>query len=105
MKNAAESRLGKQLYQKKVIIFGNGVRGKSLYSLLFDCDIQVDAYADNNKTKWSSHMVPEVLSPESAVKKYPDDIFYIANMNHSYDIKKQLLELRVSPENIVIWNP
>ena len=92
---------------RHLIIVGNGMRGKGLYQKCFDYDIPVDAYADNDSKKWSdeTNYSPEILSPENAVEKYSDDVFFIANKNHEEELRQQLLNLGVDEGGIVIWHP
>lgn len=90
-----------------LIIVGNGIRGKGLYQLCFDHDIPVDAYADNDSTKWSdeTNYSAEILSPERAAEKYSDDAFFIANKNHEAELRLQLSDLGICDSKIIVWCP
>lgn len=60
---------------------------------------------DNNQKLWGSmeNKIP-VMAPEDAVKSYPDAVYMIANINAYLEMKKQLLDLDVKEENIVVCN-
>ena len=38
----------------EIIIYGSGQRGRGLYTLLKDCDINIKYVIDTNEKKWSS---------------------------------------------------
>lgn len=96
--------------KKHVIIFGCGIKGQRLFRWLLFTDhsekekINIDAATDNDKKRWnSSFMGVDVVPPEEAVRNYYNDIFIIANKFHSDDIKRQLLNLGMDNESILIF--
>lgn len=92
---------------RHLVIVGNGIRGRNLYLQCFDYCIPVDAYADNDSTKWThdGSFSPMVLSPEKAVTEYHDDVFFIANRNHENELEEQLVNLGIDKKRIVKWHP
>lgn len=88
-----------------IVIFGNGNMGKLLRCFMEYHEKKLAAYVDNNQKLWGSmeNKIP-VMAPEDAVKSYPDAVYMIANINAYLEMKKQLLDLDVKEENIVVCN-
>jgi len=88
----------------QIIIFGCGQRGEALYHRLSNVIERLSAFADNSEKLWGSKFHGyEVFEPAKAVERYPDAFYMIANKYHWDEIKKQLLQLGVSEENIYVW--
>lgn len=87
---------------KEIIIFGIGNLGKFIYMKLKQHGVKnILAYCDNNKNMHGKLVYDlEVLSPEQAIKQYPNAYFVIANMHNSYQIKKQLENLGIGEQLI-----
>ena len=90
-----------------IVICGFGNWGKMLLFKLFDIGTDVVAFADNAQDKWRDAQVfyPEITGIDSAVKKFPDALFMIANKNHADEIEQQLLSLGIRKEIIHVWKP
>lgn len=91
--------------RQKVVIFGCGRIGKFFHALMDSkCPNQVIAYCDNNSELWHTAIQGIlVLSPEGAVRQYPDAVYVIANLRNAAEIKRQLLTLGVVDESICIY--
>ncbi len=65
----------------------------------------VQAVADNNAERkgsdWNGYVV---LSIEEAVRRYRDNFFIIANKNYSKELQKQLFDLGINQEKIIIFS-
>lgn len=96
----------KDLKGKPGIIFGSGRMGKFLHAqLLYRGYKTIAAYCDNNKMiQGKSQYGAEILSPEQAVKKFPENKYIIANKYHAAEMKEQLEELGIKKENIRIYS-
>jgi glycosyltransferase involved in cell wall biosynthesis len=94
-----------------VIVFGCGIRGINalvylqnlrLNSHLTENAFQINAITDNDSRKWhQKHFGIEVLAPDDAVTRYPDDLYLIANKYHSFEIRKQLINMGISLDQIM----
>jgi len=98
----------KAFYEKitgrRLVIFGCGAWGKSLLKLLFRREGMVLCCTDNNKSLWGMELEGyKVISPDAAVKKYPDAFYVVANKYHSVEIARQLREAGVHDEDIYIF--
>ena len=85
---------------KKAVIFGKGETGNSVYAWLrvngFDGSI---VFCDNNKAKIDNS---EVYSVSDSVDKYSDALFLITNKAYLIPMQKQLRELGVGLDRIVL---
>lgn len=81
----------------KVIVFGAGEYGRFFHMLLESrLPETVVAYCDNNMGLWNVEIQGiRVLSPEDAVREYPDEIYVIANKKYANEIREQLQDLNV----------
>ena len=91
----------------RVVICGSGSWGKALLQKLYDIGIDVVAFADNDPSKWQDvqEFYPEITGLESAVGRFKEAVFMIANKYHSADIQQQLSSLGVRNEMTLVWNP
>lgn len=91
---------------KHIILFGSGYVGSCAYCLLRSNGIQnITAFCDNDKNKWGrTHLGCTILSPEDAVKQYPDAYFLITNVTHSNDIRMQLCNYGIDEKQITVYN-
>lgn len=90
----------------QVIIFCCGKYGKYFHALLESkCPGLVIAYCDNNDELWNTKVQGmRVLSPEMAVKKYPEAVYVVANLGSAQAIKSQLLELGIIDKQICFYH-
>lgn len=95
-----------QLKEKKVIIFGTGIRGERYVQAVSNKDIEIIGLSDNNANLWGQSCCGIIiLSPDEAVNKYSitDDIrFLIASKYYGEEIKNQLIIKGVKEADIVI---
>lgn len=95
----------KAIGRHQVVIFGCAVIGKYFHALLEGRRPgQAIAYCDNNCKLWNGNVqgIP-VLSPESAVRKYPDALYVIANLKSAEQLKLQLQTLGIANECMYLF--
>lgn len=93
-----------QVKDKEVIIAGCGRWGSFLQLLLKKNGVQVKAYCDNNQLLWGTMKDGlMVLSLEEAAIQYKNKMFAVANKLYSQKIRKQLIEMDVLEDNIIIY--
>lgn len=99
------SRLLEIVSHRQMIIFGCGGIGKYFHALLDrEKPGQIKAFCDNNNKLWSTYIQGiVVLSPEDAVRQYPDAVYVIANLKSVEAIKRQLQTLGISKEHIYLF--
>ena len=92
--------------KKQVILFGSGYVGSCAYCLIRNNGIQnIVAFCDNNQSKWNTpHMGCPVISPELAIKQFPDAYFIITNAAHSNAIRKQLYDYGIIQQQITVYD-
>lgn len=99
----------------QVIIFCCGRYGKFFHAILESkCPGLAVAYCDNNDEFWDAKTQGlRVLSPEMAVKQYPEAVYVIANLGSAQAIRRQLngmgiMDQRIcfyhEPENILLFH-
>lgn len=89
--------------EQEKVIFGMGNIGFLVNCYLEQCGMPAVAGMDNDSEKWDQQINGlSVLSPEAGVKRYPNAIFIVANVNYANEMKKQLWELGVKEQNIII---
>lgn len=91
--------------QKQIILFGSGQVGSSAYCLIRSNGIDhITAFCDNDSKKWNqTYMGCKILSPEEAVKRFPNAYFLITNAAHTSEIKEQLYSYGVSRQQVAIY--
>lgn len=91
---------------KEIIIFGVGDIGTDLYFRLSEYEsCRVKCFCDNNPDKQGTkHVGVEIVSPADAVGKYPSALYIITVINHTEAVRKQIIKLGVSMEQIVIFS-
>lgn len=89
-----------------IIIFGCGIYGKKACFTLYSNGIKPRAFCDNNKKQWNSYIngLP-VLSPDVCFSSMGNARYLVANKLYWHEIKKQLLEMGISGEQIMIFMP
>jgi hypothetical protein len=83
------------------------MRGHEVLCLLLSNGSTEDiVMTDNNEALWNTTQagVP-ILAPQECVKLYRNAKYIIANKYHAKDIKQQLIELGISQECILEYNP
>ncbi len=92
--------------RKQIVIFGNGRLGNAAYCAIRNSGLRnVAAFCDNDPKKWETECLGcPVKSPEAAVAEFPEAHFIIANSLHQAEIKKQLIALGISYEQLEVYN-
>ena len=88
-----------------MIVFGCGRIGKYFHALL-DREKRgvIIAFCDNDRKLWNSDVQGKVvLSPEDAIRKYPDAMYVIANLRNTESIKQQLKALGIEEKHICLF--
>ena len=91
--------------EKKIILFGSGVRGNAIYAFLKGNGVDsIVAFCDNNTNKQSTkNYGVGILSPEDAVKNYTDALFILTSPALEDEAKKQLADLGVGDNDILSY--
>ncbi len=92
----------KELGNKKTIIFGAGNYGRECLIYLDSNGIKVDCFIDNKAETICEFAGKPVVKPED-VSDIADTTFVVANKNHYEMMKKQLNQMDVQDEDILIW--
>ena len=90
-----------------IVIFGAGKYGKFFHAL---CENRypgkVVAYCDNRESLNGTDLQGVTIwNPQKAVKSFPEAVFVISIVKETESVYKQLLELGVKQEKIVIYKP
>lgn len=89
---------------EKILIFGAGMRGRALFSLLKRNGINgIVGFCDNNKRLCSDKKSSRIYSVEETIKYYPDAYYIVANNVEKKNMILQLLDLHVKEENIGVY--
>lgn len=91
-------------YNKSCIIFGSGSRGKRLYALLREYDINIDAFWDNNMNKWGSDYQGIPIVKPISISSNDRNVFVITVRGAEDIIARQLKSLGAIDANIVYFN-
>ncbi len=77
-----------------LIIYGFGVRGKSLYSALQDTDIRVKCVIDSNSTNWGKEVAGVVIVSPEVLETYNDSAICItvSNIQEKLKIRREIRE-------------
>lgn len=95
----------KFVQQEKTVIFGCGVYGKKLLSVLSHERDNIICFCDNDMKKWGDLVDGiEVISPEKASKCWPGVQYIVANKKSAEEIKCQLLLLGIKEEKIIAYS-
>lgn len=88
------------------IIFGSGRMGQFLLAqLLYRGYNRIAAYCDNKKSvQGKSRYGVEIISPEQAVKRFPQNKYIIANKYHASEMKGQLEGMGIRKKDIIIYS-
>lgn len=90
---------------KEIVIFGCGRRGQFLHALLTDKRIgQIQAFCDNDSVQWDRRVQGiTVLSPDEAVRRYPEAVYMIGSIKNDEAIKAQLQEMGIDDVHIYLY--
>jgi glycosyltransferase involved in cell wall biosynthesis len=100
-----EKKLNQLILSEKILVFGAGNLGVIVNRYLNERNIKAEACLDNDTHKWNNNINDLlVLSPNEAVKKYPNAVYIIANATYDTQMKKQLMDLGVKEPYIIICN-
>lgn len=103
-RNAYQPRVIKMIekvMEKPTVIFGSGRRGERILKILKPIRNQILCWADNNQEVWNTEKEGiVVLSPEEAVKRYPNALYLVANAYHADEMVKQLENAGIPREHI-----
>ncbi|WP_145152812.1 glycosyltransferase [Paenibacillus xylanexedens] len=90
----------------QTIVFGAGYLGKFVHTLLeFNGIERFEAYCDNNSNLWGCSIQGKaVISPEEAVKNFPQAAYVIANQAHHQEIKDQLMSMGINETHIFTYS-
>lgn len=104
-KKALQSSI-QHLHNSTGIIFGRGNWGRFLHAqLLYRGYKNIAAYCDNDVNDLEKHLYGvEIFTPEQAVYKYPKGKYIIANKNHAYEMRQQLIRSGVPEQNIFTYS-
>ncbi len=95
--------LGK-LDDRDLVVFGAGILGSRLISILQQCEKRICGLCDNSKSLHGIRRYGlEVISVKEAVTKFPDALFLIANYQHGGKMKSQLFEEGIDESNIIVF--
>ena len=90
---------------KNTIIFGSGKAGKFLHALIaHKYEGNVQCYCDNQERLWGVVQGIPVISPEEAVKRYPEAIYLIPSVRFETEMRAQLTRLGIAEKNIFTYN-
>ena len=90
--------------KSQVCIVGCGAYGKDCYHFCGENRVKIDAFCDNNPRLWNNDLWGiRIHSVEEGVHLFPEDIFIIACKNCSADMKKQLMDLKLSSQRVLIY--
>lgn len=92
--------------QQKVVIFGKGDMGSTSYFILKKHEVDnIVGWCDNNPKDWGKfYMGKKVFSPKELLSCIDKDMtFVIASVDYTYEIRNQLLNAGIEPENILYY--
>ncbi len=88
----------------KFVVFGTGNIGKAIVDFLTIYNKKI-VLVDNDKNKQNHELYGHIVySPEYVCKEKKDALFFVANTVHYMDIQRQLIEMGIDKDSIVICN-
>lgn len=95
------ARAYQRLTGHRVVIFGAGKRGRAVLTLLGAARQDICCLTDNNKALWNTAIEGcEILPPQEAIEKYPDELYIVANELHAKEIACQLQNMGIREDQI-----
>lgn len=99
-----EQHILSNVSERKVVIFGAGVRGRAAVKFFRKNAINVIGVCDNDTEKWGNNIEGYyIFSPLECMEKYNDCVYVIANRVFSEEIKQQLIRAGISTMNIITY--
>lgn len=92
--------------EAKLIIFGCGIRRRGALNYLKSVGLerQIECFTDNSEPLWNSALDGyPIVSPVSALKKYPSAFYLISTKNYAEEIRQQLLQNGIVESHIYIF--
>ena len=88
----------------KVVIFGCGNYGFDAYKNICSRNIEISAFSDNNSDLWGKTLEGiEIVAPEK-IKMFGENMYIVvANELHHQEIRKQLIDMGIKTESILIY--
>ncbi len=92
--------------KRQTVIFGNGRLGRFIHAqLLYRGYKSVVIYCDNDKEVWGKMQYGvKVVSPEQAVRRFPNAKYIIANRKNTLDMCRQLENLGIEREKMIMFS-
>lgn len=92
--------------KQQIVILGSGRLGRFIHAqLLYRGYENLVSCCDNNKELWGSLQFNiKIISPEQAVKKFPQAKYIVASKNHIIDMQLQLKAMGIKDEQIIIYS-
>lgn len=88
---------------KEIIIFGAGNMGRLVLRYLSSYHCNVVLMVDNSKQKWGKKINKmRICSPKDGKTRYPGAIYVIANVCYGHDIERQLLQMGILRDDIIL---
>jgi FkbM family methyltransferase len=89
--------------EKKICLFGAGAAGKDIFNCLFENEINVDYFIDNDKEKYTSEIINRIICIDiEDFEKIKDDSIVIISIGTSNKaIIEQLHSIGVKDKNII----
>lgn len=100
-------KLVKMLRERsELVLFGAGKYGETVLEALGQEGIDtIVCFCDNNERAVGTFVKGlEILSPQDALKRYPEACFVVTPKDYDNEILRQLVHMGVDIENIVIFN-
>lgn len=89
----------------QIVVFGSGHIGRFV-SAIFELNgiDRIEAYCDNNSELWGNELQEKpIISPEQAVRDYPNAVYIVANKAHRHEMKKQLVSMGIPDDHIYAY--
>ncbi len=104
-RNELSFLLDKLAPAQQIVVFGSGYFGEFVPILLSLNEIDtIEAYCDNNSKLWGSYLHGKpIISPEQAVRDYPQAAYIVANKAHGQEIEEQLISMGITDEHIFAY--
>lgn len=105
MKNESLSLRQCVVLNKEVVVFGSGKIGEMVIKFFSLSQHKVSCIIDNDNKKQGKRLKKIfIYSVAEGVQKYPNAVYVIANLKYSDNMKKQLLNLKIPQNNIIVCN-
>ncbi len=87
---------------KQSVIFGSGIYGFAALELLYENNLEIVGFCDNNKTLWGREKYgAKIYSPSYMTEHYPHAVYIVANKTYADVMAEQLKRMNI--ENIIIY--